>query len=216
MGFGGQNSQQKANDAQIKGLTSNITNAANTAGTRADKSFKFFKQSTKPALDFWNTILSGDTNAITKLLSPEVSNISNTYNNAKQNLWNSPRGGGKVSAVQELEAGQARDINNLFNAVRPQAASQLTNLGGLFNSAAQGYTGQQLGGFEGASNNLFGLNKEQEEMQRRNAAAWGALGQGLGGIVGSFFAPGSSLFGGGSSGGGGVSSLLKQGKNPLW
>lgn len=180
MSFGGQNSSEKANDAKIGGLTNQLSGVADTAAGRGDKTFKFFKQSTKPAMDYWNTLLTGNRNDISQLLAPELGVVSQNAQNAKQNIWNSPRGGGKVSAVSDIENSEMSQMNNLFSQARPQAAEHLAGLGSLFGNLSLGESGQQVGALGGASNNLFGLNKEQQQVREANAQAWGSIGQGLG------------------------------------
>lgn len=195
MGFG-QSSREKSNDATIQQNTAKLGGIADSASTRGDKTFKFFKQSTKPALDFWSTLLSGDRTAINQLLGPEVGAISNNYNNAQRQLWNSPRGGGKVSATADLQNKEMEQMNNLFTSARPTAAHELTNLGSLFGNMSIGESGQGIGALGQSSNNLFNLNQEQERVRQAKAQMWASLGQGIGALGGA--ALGAPTAGGGS------------------
>lgn len=203
MGFGGQNNSEKQNDAAIKGINTQLGGVAGTAGDRATKSFKFFTKSAKPAMEYWNTLLSGDRTAIGQLLGPEISNISNNYKNAKMSLWNSPRGGGKASAVNELGAQEAQQIGDLYSKARPMAAQHLEGLAGMFGNLSLGEQGIGLNALSGQSRNLFGLNDEQEQVRQRQAQAWAGLGSGIGGIAGSLFTGGLGGGKGKPSGGGG-------------
>lgn len=187
MSFGGQNQNEKANDAAIKQNTAQLGNVATDAGNRSQKAFKFFKQSTKPALDYWSTLLSGDRTALSGLLGPEIGQIGHNFDNAKQNLWNSPRGGGKISSLASLENNEMTQMNNLFTQARPQAASQLAGLGGLFGNLSLGESGQQVNALGGSSQNLFGLNKEQQAVRDQRNQAFGAIGSGVGTAAGGYF-----------------------------
>lgn len=206
MSFGGQSNAEKQNDLLIKQNNQQLSQTATSAANRGAKAFKFFKQSTKPAMDFWTTLLSGDRNAITQFLSPELSNISNNAKNSTMQLWNAPRGGGKISAQTDIMNNADTQYNNLFSSVRPQAAGQLANLGGMFGNLSLGEGGLGVNALSGSSNNLFGLNQEQQRIREQKNAAWGAIGQGVGGIAGS-------LLGGI---GGGASKATSSGASNAW
>lgn len=186
----------KANDTAIQGLTNKLGQLGDTATARSDKTFKFFKQSAKPALDYYSTLLGGDTGAITKLLSPEIGTINQNAKNAKMQLWNSPRGGGKVSAEAGIDAGTGKQISDLFNTARPMAAGALSNLAGMFGQQSLGQGGQAIGASQAGSQNLFGQNQQQLQIQAQTNAAWSALGSGIGALGGA--ALGAPTAGGGS------------------
>jgi len=188
MSFGGQNSQQKSNDSAIGGLNNQLSDIASTAGGRSNKAFKFFKQSAKPAVDYYKTLLSGDKNAVTELLSPELTQIGTIFGNVKHNIGEfGPRGGGSNSAVNNLESQQAITTSNLFTGVRPQAAQQLGSLSGTFGNVASNFGGQQMDAIKGEAANMFGLNAEQEAAQKRKAEAWTGIGGGIGTVAGGIF-----------------------------
>lgn len=187
MSFGGQSKTEKANDATITANTAKLGGIADTASGRGDKTFKFFKQSAKPVMDFWKTILGGDRTEISQLLAPELSTISNTYSNAKKNLWMSPRGGGKVSSVEDLEAKQAEQTGNLFATARNTASNNLTNLSQIFGNLSLGEAGQGIGALGSSTQGLFGLNEEQQRIRDQRNQALGALGSGVGSAAGAYF-----------------------------
>jgi hypothetical protein len=199
MGFGSQNSKEKANDALIQQNTKQLGNIASDASARGDKTFKFFKQSTKPAMDFWNTILNGDRTAISQLFGKEIGQIGSNTQNAMRQLWEGPRGGGKVSSGADILNKESEQIGNLFTSAKPMAAQNLQSLGGMFGNMSLGETQAGTGALSSSSNNLFGLNKEQQAVRDQQAAAWTGLGQGIGGLAGAAF--GAPMASGGSAGG---------------
>jgi hypothetical protein len=81
-------------------------------------------------LNHFLTILSGDRDAATAELAPEVGAISDKYDAAKRLVSEfSPRGGGRTEALGDAEARKASDITNLISDERTKAADAVTGLG---------------------------------------------------------------------------------------
>jgi len=187
MGFGGQGSKEKEQDAQILGYQKQIADLSTKAGAKSDKAFQWFKKASKPALNFYTDILGGDRSAIEELLGPEISGIKDTYKGERAALSEfSPRGGAKASGNTALATAEASQIGDSILRARPAAANALTGLAGVFSPTAQGFGGQAISGFGSGANIGFGLNAEQEAIRQRQAAIWAALGQAAGSIAGGF------------------------------
>lgn len=187
MGFGGQNSGEKARDQQIAGYAGKLGELGDYDLGRSKKTFKFFKKSAKPAMNYWKSLLSGDESAISEFLGPEISGMTKAYGQQKRTIGElGPRGGGTVSAVNNIDLKQNADIGGLIRGVRPQAAQQLGNLASLFSGTSQGFSGQATGAYGQASSNLFGLNQEQEAIRNRRAGIFSGIGQGVGSVFGGW------------------------------
>lgn len=187
MGFGGQGAQEKANDTAIGNINSELTDLSKVQYQRGGKAFKWAKKSLLSARDFWDTLLKGDRNATAAFLSPELGDISKGYQQQRNAMAEfGPRGGGSNTAIGNLGQQQASDVNRTIMSARPMAADKLTSLGSIFGGMSQGLTGQAFQGYGQASQNLFGLNQEQEDVRARKAQAWSGLGQGAGSIAGGF------------------------------
>lgn len=200
MGFG-QSSQEKSNDKQVQGITQSQQDLASTSSGRSDKAFKWFKETAKPAKDFWTSILEGDRSKIMETLGPEISTIKDTYAGERNsNTSLTPRSGMRASGYSDSADKEAGQIGDTVLKARPTAAQQLMSLAELFGSTSMGETSQALGAYNNASSNLFGLNNEAMQNRQTQAQFWGGLGQSAGGIAGQFLLP--RLSGGGSGGGG--------------
>src|SRR5215470_7803504 len=93
-------------------------------------------QQMQSPMNYWSSILSGNRGLATSALAPEISRIGQGYqaaSNASAAL--SPRGGPSAAFNSELPFAQQRDVANLLQTARPQAAGSLLgaaqNLGGL-------------------------------------------------------------------------------------
>lgn len=205
MGFG-QSQAEKDRNIQINQNTAAQQQAATDSLARGNKAFKWFKQSAKPAQDFWGTILSGDRNAIDALFSPEIQQTGSQFDQAmNMNNMFSPRGGGRAAGNTALLNQKATSIANILNSARPQAAREMTNLASLFSGVSGQQTGQGGNFLQGATSNLFGLNQQDMENRRTKAQFWGSLGGAAGGLAGMFATGGFAGLGKGGSGGGGGS-----------
>jgi hypothetical protein len=161
MGFGGRSGEEKSRDTQLGGMSSDLSNLGDKASNHSNKAFKFFKQSAKPAMNYWNNILEGDRNSMEEFLGPELSRISRGADIEKRRISEfMPRGGGQVSAVNNINTRADEASNNLIFGARPAAAQNLGNLAGMFGNASTGFGGQAIAGKAAGSDILFGLNKE--------------------------------------------------------
>lgn len=175
--------------------------AINQLGTRAEEfsdlsdfnrrksktAFKFFRNAAKPTLQYYNTLLTGDRDAMTEFLGPEVSAINEAYSAPLRSISElGPRGGGTATAVGNLQEGQARAVGDLFGKVRPMAAQQLGALSGVFGNVAEGFSGQTTKALEGAGQMDLGKLAAISAGRARTSQFWGDIGQAAGNIFGGW------------------------------
>jgi hypothetical protein len=143
------------------------------------------------ASSFWNQILSGNQQDISKLLAPEISTIQGQGQQQIQNQsqFDNRSGGTNASNQQNIDT-QRQQVEQMIAGLTGQAATQVGNIGST-----------QLG---------FGLNANQQRstdaQQILKDQQGGLLGQLLSGATGFGFDQLTSFLGGGngsSSGGGG-------------
>lgn len=122
------------------------------------------------ASSFWNTILSGDQEAIGKLLAPEISTIQGQGQQQIQNQsqFGSRSGGTNASNQQNIDT-QRSQVEQMIAGLTGQAATQVGNLGST-----------ELG---------FGLNANQQRstdaqqlLQNQQQSFLGGAISGVGGI----------------------------------
>lgn len=184
----GQSSNQKQNQANVNTATAGLNQAADTASGQSANVFNWFKKSGKGAMNFWNTILSGDKTAIMSLLSPEISATNTSFDAASRQIDSLlPRGGGKVSAQAGVDTGRAQSISNLISSARPQAAQQLASLAGLFGQQSLGEAGLGVQAL-GSSGNLS-LGQQQLDMQQQQMinSLISSIASGAGEAAGNIF-----------------------------
>lgn len=140
------------NEKKLDTLTSQLD--ANTAEKRAratqtyDRGMSIFDELNK----YYGDIFSGDRDAMTNAISPQIGRVSDQYDSAyKAIAQNAPRGGGRNSALIGLRSNQARDIGDLYAGTRKEAAGELESLmGQLFglsdksDASSLGTLGSQL------------------------------------------------------------------------
>lgn len=91
---------------------------------------------TRPAIDYFTSLLNGNPAAVSQALSPEILATNKQFDLARQRLINSApaRGGALGTALGNIEAGRAFNLSSLLASSRQNAAQAL--LGG-----APGLTG---------------------------------------------------------------------------
>jgi len=130
-------------------------NKANTFLNSASNTFN-------PAADYYNAILSGNKAQMMGAMAPEITQINNAGNAAKNQLATmGPMGGGRASALAQLPMQTAGQIGTMFQQARPAAAQGMINVGNA-RAGLAGLTGQMAGqqgqiGAGLASNVLGGL-----------------------------------------------------------
>jgi hypothetical protein len=125
----------------------------------------------QPVLNYWSKILSGNRGDMMSAMAPEVNRIAEGYSaatNASSAL--NPRGGPSSEFNAELPFAQQRDVTNVLQQARPQAAAgllaganQTTNAGtGIFNAANNAILSSTAAGRDILSNQEA-IRKQQTE-----------------------------------------------------
>lgn len=88
-------------------------------------------------LNFWETLMSGSLSDITQLLAKPISNIQNQTEQTKKTTAEfGDRSGGTNAALQNISTTEDANIQALIDAIIPQAATQVTDIGqNLINTA---------------------------------------------------------------------------------
>lgn len=166
-GGGGQTSQQKA-------LTAAETQAVQYGTSAAESIIPQATTGLTSALNFFQTLLSGNTNQIAAAISPDVQNIKTQANTAEQTAAEfAPRGGGATAANEEARFGTAKSIADLFTGARTAGAQGVTSISSLLGNLGTSL----LGGAEStAANTVSQLQTSQQMQQQQQAAAGSAIG----------------------------------------
>lgn len=143
---------------------SNVGGEAEGAGTNL----------TGAAGDFYKTLLSGDTGAITKLLAPQISSIQKQTQQKKQVAGQfGNRSGGTNAEMQTAGDASRGTINDLISSLTGNAAGGAASLGSSL-----------LGTGVSATENAGDLAVKREQLQNQMMAS---VGQGIGKLAGFAF-----------------------------
>lgn len=83
-----------------------------------------------PVLNYFKALVSGDPTAVLQAAGPERARVMDQYDTARRsNAEFSPRGGGQASASMQSRMAEARDLASTTNAIRSNAATQLSGIG---------------------------------------------------------------------------------------
>lgn len=125
---------------------------------------------TAQAMKYYGGLLSGNRQRMVEQLQPELDQVNQGYQQAREKLMLQPRGGGRSAAMTDQIFKQQQDVNNLFIGGRRNAVDKLANLSGQVTNTGFGMANAGMGGAEGIMNNMWGI----EQDQGRNAQGLGA------------------------------------------
>ncbi len=113
------------------------------------------------ASNFWNSVLSGDTNKIAQVLGPQIKGIQDQGQQQKQTMAQfGNRSGGTNAKAQRIGDDTRTQVNNLVSGVTAGAAGNLAGLGTNLLSQGTSALGAQIDSsqkqMENWSNSLFG------------------------------------------------------------
>jgi hypothetical protein len=175
----------------VPGLVTQGQNFATQLGQQGQGFLGQAQQGINPAMQYWQQLLGGNRQQMTSALAPEIQNINQQYNQALQSQMGlTPRQGGSAATLADLPYQRAAQVSGLMNTLRPQAASQLGQIGlnlGQLGSGLYGQAGGMLShasGALGAGGSLLGASSGSAadilsaERQRQQQAA--QLGSGFG------------------------------------
>lgn len=171
--------QQKVLDADQQNMQTG-QNLGNSLIPQGQSLLSGGAQAMQQPINYWGSILSGNRALATSALAPEISRIGQGYEAANQTSANlMPRGGPSAMFNAELPYQQQRDVSNLFQMARPQAAQQMGTLGSGLLTQGSGLLGQ-------ASNSLYqataagrDILTQQQQMQEANRLRGEKAGGGL-------------------------------------
>jgi hypothetical protein len=171
--FGGSGGQTK----QEKALTQTETNIANYGFQQAQSTIPAATSGLESSLNFFQTLLSGDRNAIAALEAPDIMNTQQQYEAARKTSDEfSPRGGGATAANEESRFSEASDIAKLFTQARSTGAAGVASLSQLL----AGLGTSELGQSSTTAANTVGQLQTSQQMQQQQQAG---LGAGIGSLV---------------------------------
>ena len=108
-----------------------LTNAGNDLLTSGQGDYQQGLSDFGPALDYWNSILSGNKAQMENAIAPEKDDILSQYRAKRKQLAASgSRSGGTNEAVAQSEFSQAGDVASLLQKLRPQAAKESSDIAG--------------------------------------------------------------------------------------
>jgi hypothetical protein len=113
-----------------------LTAAGNQSFGSGQQTYNQGLQDFGPALDYWNSILSGNKAEMESAIAPEKNDILSQYRaKRKQMAATGSRSGGTNEAVAQSEFSQAGDVAGLMQKLRPQAAQQSSAIAGQITDA---------------------------------------------------------------------------------
>jgi hypothetical protein len=145
--LGGQLSRQRLSPAEEEAQR-NAARAGRIGINAGGDLLSMGAQAYNPVVNYLSQILSGQGGALTSAAGPEISRIGQGYGEAaRTSAALNPRGGPSAEFNAELPFMQQRDITQLIQGLRPQAAGQLGGAAGniLGNAINALYLGTNAG-----------------------------------------------------------------------
>jgi hypothetical protein len=178
-------SQPIAHTPEITGAAEKLGGIGQIAQKFGKKESKLGFKSLKQLFPYFRTLLSGDRQAMTELLAPELRQAGTAYEQGKRNIAEfGPRGGGTTSAISGLETARAGAVSDIYQKARPYAAQGLMQTGGLLTSAGAQNLGTATGAYGAQMGGYTNLAELVEKQRQARAQAWGGIGSGIGSILG--------------------------------
>jgi hypothetical protein len=113
-----------------------LTGYGNDSFASGQQNYQKGIQDFGPALDYWNSILSGNKSEMESATAPEKADILSQYRaKRKQMAATGSRSGGTNEAVAQSEFSQAGDVAGLMQKLRPQAAKESSAIAGQITDA---------------------------------------------------------------------------------
>jgi hypothetical protein len=155
---------------QAKDVTNELLNTSRKVGARGDRQYGQGEAALIPVLAYLHKMAGGNPADLLAAVQPQVARVLDQYDTAKQTaVRNSPRGGGQVSSLFEMEGHKASDIATTIASAHREAINSLGNLG--MNLEQNAPTG-----IEGMSAALQGLLAQSQQRGQSNAGFGSALG----------------------------------------
>jgi hypothetical protein len=152
---------------ELDALTAN-TALARQSATQGSQLFSRSMPAVGNALNYYQTLLSGNRAARTAAMAPEAESVANAYEGANQAINRGyVRGGVRDTALAENARAKAGQIARLTTGVRPMAAQGMADIGSRLMGAGQQSVGTAAGINQGTiasgtQNRLIGMQAGQE------------------------------------------------------
>lgn len=126
-------------------------------------------------LKFFKSLLTGDRNALSGVLGPDISTLTQNYETASRSTNEfAPRGGGATAANEESRFKEAGDIQNLFSSARLQGAQGEAGVAQMLAQLGLG----EIGVSSSTAGNLAGsLQAQQDSSNAAKAQAGKSIGE---------------------------------------
>ena len=142
----------------------------------------------KQIIPYYNTLFSGNRQAILEAAAPEIATINDQFNAPRTEAMLSGRGS---ALMPDLEAKRQAAISNYIFGVRPAAADKLTGIAQGLMSLGSSQVGAGADVLGRTAGELIDYNSVIRGLQARGAeqssTMWGQLGTQLGGILSQIF-----------------------------
>lgn len=139
------------------------------------------KELLNQSMNFWKPLVSGNRDAVSQFLAPEINQYNRALDSTANTLLTSGPRGGMLDKYTNLLFQKQGDLSNMFFGARKQGIGVLQDLGTIFNNAGSSALASASGQAASASSQLAGVQNLAYQ-QRQNAN--GAMAQ-IGSILGS-------------------------------
>lgn len=142
-------------------------------------------------LEYYAALTGTDPGAALEASKAERGRVIDQYDAARQAAAKfGPRGGGTTSAIASSRISQANQLSDILSTTRREGAAALAGVAGQL--AALGLSEEQLASADLETVISSVLTRAGYDVERRGqtGAAWGAVGQAAGTILGSIFGGG--------------------------
>lgn len=158
-------------------ITQEQINLAQQQDARAQQLYNLTEPGLATAVKHYQTLASGDPTAMFQEVAPGAQQISQKFDQAKQNIeQNAPRGGSRDLAIEEADISKAGAVGNLINQSYTSAFPALANLAGKGIGLSINEVGNAIAAFGGASNTASNLAQQQEAGKASSLGFLSAMG----------------------------------------
>ena len=166
-----------------------LQTSADQSGQLAQSLSAQGQESIAPAQQYFKGLLSSNPSELMAATAPERGRVIDQYDAARQATAEfGPRGGGTNSALAASRTQQAAQLGDILSTGKREAATASSSLGTTL--AGLGMTAKQLQSADLNTILQSILTREGFDIEKRgqNAAAIGAIGEGVGSILGGYLA----------------------------
>lgn len=185
-GGGGDDDKKKAEE-QAQGLEASLQAGAEQSRASGQRSVTQGKDALGDVLAYYQALIGADPGAALEASKAERGRVLDQYDAARQSAARfGPRGGGTATAMANSRIAEANQLSDLLSTTRREGANALAGVAGQL--AALGLTEEQLASADLETVLQSMLARAGFDVQRRGqtGAAWGAVGQAAGSILGGF------------------------------